>query len=286
MLLETLDVRNNDVVIYSENNPDLENNFKIIFKQGVSRKPMKLSFSELCEFLTDPSPKNLIIYRLLTNYKILDPFLSKYGCFLNNNGKKELFYFDPVYAVKDLKYLADKLDKENFRFKIQQVGLTTMTEQKQEIGYSEVFCIDLKAIEAKNQNDKIFADAVFVFDPTYNDDEDLPTFGAEDLAEKTPNVNLIGLEEVEKAVDTSVAKIDVEEEKISKNDLTEKSKSKKTGAFSNFIQKHKVEMEELNKTENSEETNEESGLDLFNRKNMNKKRVLREDTVILKFNDD
>jgi len=286
MLLETLDVKNNDVVIYSENNPDLENNFKIIFKQGVSRKPMKLSFNELCEFVTDPSPKNLIIYRLLTNFKQLDPFLSKYGCFLNNNGKKELFYFDPVYAVKDLKYLAEKLDKDNFRFKIQQVGLTTMTEQKSELGYSEVFSIDMKAIEAQNQNDKIFADAIFVFDSTYNDDNFLPSFGAEDLEDDSErSINMIQVEE-EKIDDTSVVKIDVSEKTTDTNKITKEKKENRKRAFSSFIEKHKVKIEDKKEEKTFDKSVDESGLDLFNRNKINKKRILREDTVILKFNDD
>lgn len=282
MLLETLDVRKNDIVIYSENKPDPEDNFKIIFKQGVSRSPLRLSFTELCEFISDPAPKNLIIYRLLTNIKKLDPYLSKYGYFINNNGKKELFYFDPVYAVKDLKYLTKKLNRQSFRFKIQQVGLTTMTAQQQELAYSEVFSIDLKAIEAQNQNDKIFADAIFAFDPTYNDEKSFPTFGAEDLQEnKLKNMDLLRLTEDKKETEENVSKIDVAEDKKNKTIVPEEKPIKKR-AFADFIEKHKVNMQET-KDKNEKE---EITLDLFNAKKAEEERILREDKVLLKFNDE
>lgn len=85
----------------------------------------------------------------------------------------ELVYFDPVFAIKDLRHLRFDLDPGNFRFKIQQVGLTSLTKWESEPNFAEVYSFDLKAVEAQNQNDKIFADAVFAFDPDFVDEDEI-----------------------------------------------------------------------------------------------------------------
>lgn len=169
MLLETLDVRRNDILIYSQNDFDFENNFKIIYKRERVKRPKKISYFEVCEFVKDATPKNLILYRLLTNVKGLDAFSTKYGYFIKIDHGMELIYFDPVFALKDLKHLKFNLQPEEFRFKIQQVGLTSSSHNEDEAVYSEIYNFDLKADEAKTQNDKIFADAIFIFDDNYED---------------------------------------------------------------------------------------------------------------------
>lgn len=172
MLLETLDVRRNDILIYSQNNFDFENNFKIIYKREKVKRPKKISYFEVCEFVKDATPKNLIVYRLLTNVKGLDAFSTKYGYFIKIDHGMELIYFDPVFALKDMKHLKFNLQPEEFRFKIQQVGLTSSSHNEDEAVYSEIYNFDLKADEAKTQNDKIFADAIFIFDDNYEDEEE------------------------------------------------------------------------------------------------------------------
>ena len=170
MLLETLDLRTNDVLIYSQNMFNFNDSFKIIYKNEKNKSPKRISYFDVCAFVKDPSPKNLIIYRLLTNVDELDAYSTKYGYFIKINGKIELIYFDPVFAIKDLRHLRFELDPQRFRFKIQQVGLTSLTKKESEANFAEVYSFDLKAIEAQSQNDKIFADAIFAFDDSFSDE--------------------------------------------------------------------------------------------------------------------
>jgi len=171
MLLETLDLRNNDVLIYSQNLFNFNDSFKIIYKNEKQRRPHRISYFDVCSFVKDPSPKNLIIYRLLTNVNKLDAYSTKYGYFIKINNKVELIYFDPIFAIKDLRHLRFDLDPSRFRFKIEQVGLTSLTKKEAEPNFAEVYSFDLKAIEAQSQNDKIFSDAIFAFDENFTDSE-------------------------------------------------------------------------------------------------------------------
>jgi hypothetical protein len=109
---------------------------------------------------------------MMTNVNNLDAYSTKYGYFVKINGRMELIYFDPVFAIKDLRHLQFEFEPERFRFKIQQLGLTSLTKRENEPNFAEVYNFDLKASEAQNQNDKIFADAIFVFDPDFRDEDD------------------------------------------------------------------------------------------------------------------
>ena len=174
MLLETLDLRSNDILIYSQNFFNFNDSFKIIHKNAKVKRPRRISYFDVCNYVKAPSPKNLIIYRLLTNVNNLDAYSTKYGYFIKLNGRMELVYFDPIFAIKDLRHLRFELDPNYFRFKIQQVGLTSLTKWESEPDFAEVYSFDLKANEAQNQNDKIFADAIFAFDPNFIDEEESP----------------------------------------------------------------------------------------------------------------
>jgi hypothetical protein len=172
MLLETLDIKRNDILIYSQNIFDLENNFKIIYKDDPAKIPHSVSYGEVCQFVNEYTPKNLIIYRLLTNIPDFGITLSKYGFLININGEKELVYFDPVFAVKELEDYPASYNYD-LRFCIQQVGLTTLNRMGNLPNYAEIYCIDMQAIEAKNQNDKVFADTVFSFEHEVKKEEPL-----------------------------------------------------------------------------------------------------------------
>ncbi|RMD51443.1 MAG: hypothetical protein D6830_00365 [Ignavibacteria bacterium] len=172
MFLETLDVRKNDVLIFSKNLFDFNNNFKIVFKKDAIKRAKRISYFEVCEFVKAPIPKNLIVYRLLTNVPDLDSYSTKYGYFIKVEGRMELVYFDPIFAIKDLRHLRFNLDPEKFRFKIQQIGLSYQGKSELEANFKEVFGFDLTAQEAQHQNDKIFADAIFAFDDTFIDEDD------------------------------------------------------------------------------------------------------------------
>jgi hypothetical protein len=140
----------------------LETNFKIIFKDDKERLSRKISYKDVCKFVNEFTPKNLIIYRLLTNipdFKI-DP--SQYGFILSINDQKELIYFDPVFAVKELERYSRLMNLDDLRFRIQQVGLTTLNRKGNVPDYAQIYAIDLEAMEAKFQNDKVFVDAIMV----------------------------------------------------------------------------------------------------------------------------
>ncbi|MDP2035887.1 MAG: hypothetical protein Q8L04_00775 [Ignavibacteria bacterium] len=184
MLLETLDLRTNDILIYSQNRFNFNDSFKIIYKNEKVKRVRSISYFDVCTYVKDPSPKNLIVYRLLTNVNQLDAFSTKYGYFINVNGKVELVYFDPIFAIKDLRHLRFDFDPDKFRFKIQQLGLTSLTKKEPEVNsqssgstkyaeasFGEVYSFDLKAFEAQNQNDKIFADAIFAFEEVISEEE-------------------------------------------------------------------------------------------------------------------
>ncbi len=190
MLLETLDLRTNDILIYSQNLFNFGENFKIVHKNAKVRKPQSISYFDVCNFVKDPFPKNLIIYRLLTNVNDLDAYSTKYGYFIKINGRMELVYFDPIYAIKDLRHLRFELNPGHFRFKIQQLGLTSLTKWESEPNFAEVYSFDLKAVEAQNQNDKIFADAIFAFDPNYSDQNDNIGSIRTTVSKKTDEENL------------------------------------------------------------------------------------------------
>lgn len=160
MLLETLDIKKNDIIIYSQNIYNPDNNFKIIFKDDDKKLSRKISFDDVCRFVNEFAPKNLIVYRLLTNIENfeIEPF--KYGVILSVNEQYELIYFDPVFAVKELERYSRLTNLNNLRFRIQQVGLTTLNSKGDLPNFSEIYAIDLEAMEAKFQNDKVFADAI------------------------------------------------------------------------------------------------------------------------------
>jgi len=161
MLLETLDVKKNDVVIFSQNIFDLEENFKIIYKDDLSKEIRPINYEGVCHFISELTPKNLIVYRLLTNIKNFELYHSKYGYNLSINDKTELIFFDPVFAVKELEDYNEAINYYDLRFRIQQVGLTMLNRLGSTINYAEIYSIDLEASEAQNQNDKAFAEAIF-----------------------------------------------------------------------------------------------------------------------------
>lgn len=160
MLLETLDIKKNDIVIYSQNLFNNDKNFKIVYKDDINKYVHDISYSEVCGYINEYTPKNIIVYRLLTNIIAFEMYATKYGFQVNINGVKELIFFDPVYAVRELEEYSQNIDYNNLRFRIQQIGLTTLNRKGDVPNYAEIYSIDLEATEAKFQNDKVFADAI------------------------------------------------------------------------------------------------------------------------------
>ncbi len=171
MLLETLDIKKNDIVIYSQNIFNIDRNFSIIFKDDPTKVAKSIDYNEVCSYINEYTPKNLIVYRLLTNSKEFGLRVSKYGFFIFINDVSELIYFDPIFAIKELEEYAETLNLYDIRFRIQQVGLTTLNRKGDLPNYAEIYSVDLEATEAKFQNDKVFADAIFAFDEIVKTDD-------------------------------------------------------------------------------------------------------------------
>lgn len=295
MLLETQDIRRNDILVYSQNQFDFESNFKIIFKHERIKKPRPISYFDVCELIKEPVPKSIILYRLLTNVTHMDAFSTKYGYFINIHGGMELVYFDPIFALKDLRHLKFDMNPDEFRFKIQQVGLTTGEVKDKEIEFIEVYSFDQRADEAKNQNDKVFADAIFAFDDTYSSNEE-----TEDefdrrvkqlLNKKTPealqdeNVNFEAAQQTPESPKISKPNLmgiesttDVREQKVQllKQAMGLDQANSQSGNFNSFLQKNAPEI--LPK----KEIPQENLLDLFKSAGKGKSFDFERDSVILK----
>ncbi|MFH0734318.1 MAG: hypothetical protein V1773_05875 [bacterium] len=303
MLLETLDVKRNDVLIYSENVFDFNNNFKIIFKKDKIKRAYKINYFDVCDFINEPTSKNIIVYRLLTNVSSLDAYSTKYGYFIKTHLGMELIYLDPIYAIKDLKNLKFELNLSDFRFKIQQVGFTTITGGKTGADFSEIFSWDMRAVEAQNQNDKIFADALFLFDKNFIDEknefsiEDRQRLNMQDTI--SANVNNLREETNAKQFVNVMAKASFNStnfedpsKELKKNMLKQAlginghqkniEEEKNVKSFSSFIDKYR---NEVYSREDYETPN--SLTELFNNKSeKNKFKNINKDSVVLRFTDE
>jgi len=289
MLLETLDILENDVVIFSKNEFDLENNFKVIFKTNDVKKVENIDYFEVCKFLIDPVPKNLILYRLLTNIGDLDAFTTNYGYFLRTKGSMELVYFDPVFAVQDLSHLKFNLEPDKFRFKVQQVGFTSSSNENDEAVFKEVYSFDLKAAEAQKQNDMIFAKAIFALDDCLIWDADI-SMAAESKREKlTETSRNEGADLVKASIKHGVKSFDYNSRNIGK--LRESIKKEWQSGFEAYNQ-FKIRSSDKSKRSESkpksfgqfikEHKNEKSNIFDETKKNIDDHR----DSVILKFKTD
>jgi len=159
VLIETYDDDKSGSIIFSKNKFDFLTNFVIVDKL-IPDITNIIDYKEISTLLNNSVKKNLILYRLLTNDENLDPFTSKIGFFLKLKEKIEIVYFDPIFILKDLEHLKIRLPKDEFRFKIQQVGYRSKSIVDYSVIYEEYFCIDLSDEEAKNQNDSIFAETM------------------------------------------------------------------------------------------------------------------------------
>lgn len=173
MVLETLDVKKNDIFIYSLNQFSLTANFKLLNKDAKVKYPKSIHYNDVCRYITDGRPKNLVLYRLLTNLPSMDTNYIKYGLPIQIDGQREVVYFDPVFAVKELEEYSELEYYPNLRFRIQQIGLISMVRSFGEQQFHEMYSFDLEAVEVKHQNDKVFAELIFVFDEVHFDEEDV-----------------------------------------------------------------------------------------------------------------
>ncbi|NUN07994.1 MAG: hypothetical protein HUU54_02340 [Ignavibacteriaceae bacterium] len=204
MILETLDVKKNDIFVYSINKFDLFNNFFLINKDTSVKKAIPIHYNEVCRYVLDGKPKSLIAYRLLTNFDGFNVALVKYGLIVNVNGQKEVIYFDPVYALRELQDYGDLEFVPDLRFKVQQIGLLSTLRSFGEVNYTETYAFDLEANEVLNINDRVYAELIFVFDETILDnDPGTPSFGPVDRSMQMRRMVKITAEDL----DSNVAEV-------------------------------------------------------------------------------
>ncbi len=164
MILETTRGDGSDILIYSENRFDLENNFRMIRKNIGIHNPIRIHYNEVCSYVNDLQPKTVVAYRLLTNLDDFDINYVKYGQQVEINSVREVIYFDPIYCVKEMEdngFLKENLD---LRFRIQQVGLKSKGVVEGIAHFEESYSFDLEASEVQNQNDRSFAELLCAFD--------------------------------------------------------------------------------------------------------------------------
>ena len=156
MLLETKNIQENDIIIYTRNSMDENYNFRIVFKNDPQTHHRIISFEHVKKLITEYFPKNLIAYRILSNFPDITMGSVKYGCVIMADSEPELIFTDPVFAVQTIEEYIQYNHANDFRFRIQQVGYTTLNKVEGKANYQEEFAFDLKMDEAINQNDEIF----------------------------------------------------------------------------------------------------------------------------------
>ncbi len=156
MLLETKNIRENDIIIYSRNSTDENYNFRIIFKNDPHTHHRIISFEHVKKLITEYFPKNLIAYRILCNLPDITIGNVSYGCVIMADSEPELIFTDPVFAVQTIEEYIRYNHNIDFRFRIQKVGYTTLNKVEGKANFKEEFVFDLNIDEAINQNDEIF----------------------------------------------------------------------------------------------------------------------------------
>ena len=160
MLLETKNIKKNEFYIYSRNSMDEDYNFRIVFKNDPKLFHRKISFDYTKKLITEYFPKNLIAYRILTNFPEIVIPAAQYGCIILLSDEPELVFTDPVFAVKTIEEFLEVNANDQFRFRIQKVGYTTISKSGYFSNYKEEFFYDLNIKEAINQNDEIYLETV------------------------------------------------------------------------------------------------------------------------------
>ena len=160
MLLETKNIQENDIIIYSRNSMDENYNFRIVFKNDPHTHHRLISFEHVKKLITEYFPKNLIAYRILCNFPDIKIGNVNYGCVIMADNEPELIFTDPVFAVQTIEEYIQYNHNIEFRFRIQQVGYTTLNKVEGKANFKEEFVFDLNIDEAINQNDEIFVNPI------------------------------------------------------------------------------------------------------------------------------
>ena len=161
MLLETKNISKNGFIIFSRNSMDVNYNFRIVFKNDPKLFHRKINFDYTKKLITEIFPKNLVAYRVLTNNPDISISALKYSCTILVNGKPELIFTDPVFAVRSIEEYLEVNQNDDFRFRIQKVGYSMTNKAGKIASYQEEFLYDLNAEQAINQNDELNFKSLF-----------------------------------------------------------------------------------------------------------------------------
>jgi hypothetical protein len=175
MLIETLADEKDSVIVYSRNTLNAEENFSVLLKKDPLKVSRKLFLYDICGLINNPVPKNIIVYRLLSNIPDLTVTVSGLGCMIRIGDSYEIIYPDPIYAVKELENLIEGKYIPELRFRIQQVGLTTLYIEGDVHVFKELFQFDMNSQEAEAQNDTVFVEALL-----QTEDQEVPVTDEED----------------------------------------------------------------------------------------------------------
>lgn len=160
MLLETKNIKENDIIIYSRNSMDANYNYRIIFVNDPKKHHRVISYNQVKKLISEHFPKNLIAYRIVSNFPDITISNMTHGITILLNNERELIFTDPVFAVKTIEEYLEQYPSIEFRFRIQKVGYTTFNAVNEQSNFREEFCFDMSIEEVVNQNDEKIADVL------------------------------------------------------------------------------------------------------------------------------
>lgn len=129
-------------------------NYRIIFVNDPDKHHRYISYEQVKKLVSEHFPKNLIAYRIVTNFPdlIVSNVLHGFTILLNN--EDELIFTDPVYAVRSIEDYLEHNPSMEFRFRVQKVGFTSIKDMHKKTNFKEEFCFDMNIKEVVNQNDE------------------------------------------------------------------------------------------------------------------------------------
>jgi hypothetical protein len=160
MLLETKNIKENDIIIYSRNSMDANYNYRIIFVNDPQKHHRVINYNQVKKLISEHFSKNLIAYRIVSNFPDITISNIAHGITILLNNERELIFTDPVFAVKTIEEYLEQYPSIEFRFRVQKVGYTTLNAVNKENNFREEFSFDMSIEDVVNQNDEKIADVL------------------------------------------------------------------------------------------------------------------------------
>lgn len=160
MILETQNTKENDIIIYSRNSMDDSYNYRIIFVNDPESHHRVISYDQVKKLVLEHFQKNLIAYRLVSNYPDVTLGDTKHGFTIFLNEEPELIFTDPVFAVQAMEGYLELNSGSDFRFRVQKVGYSALGPLKGKTNFKEEFCFDMNVEDVINQSDEKIVDVL------------------------------------------------------------------------------------------------------------------------------